>query len=245
MSEPRTHPTPGETDETLVTPRFDEEETVLAQPVVPLDAPAEGVPARPSYLPRARALGRQWPLALALVSALVGGVIGGLGLYLFQQYERATPAPAGPQAGVTQPSPAPTVEQAAQAAPAADEVSAPVETAPAAEPGGAEDSPEDEAAPPRDDGARDEDRAAAPRPPVREAPAPGSAPKRGKKGERDAELQRRQRSTPPDSNPPAMTEGGARRVDTIVYPSRRAARRERRATRSVDRVRAIFEGQPE
>ncbi len=41
MSEPREIGTPAEDDgATLVTPRFDEEETVLAQPVVPLDAEA-------------------------------------------------------------------------------------------------------------------------------------------------------------------------------------------------------------
>lgn len=267
MSEPRTNPTP---DETLVTPRFDEEETVLAQPVVPLDAPGnEGFAAGPSApeggpagASRRRPSARQWPLALALASALVGSVIGGLGLYLFQQRERADAEPARQeqqapaQTEVSQPTPAPAVEQAAEAAPAA-EVIAPVETAPEPEPDEAEAAPEEESTAPtreradagRDEDVRREERAAAAPPAPREAPAPAAPPRRGKKGERDAEVQRRQRSLPPDSGAPVVTEGGARRIDTIVYPTRRAQRRAerraRRAGRDVDRLRAIFEGQPE
>lgn len=265
MAEPRAQITPDGPDATLVTPRFDEEETVLAQPVVPLDAeavpPAAGATAAAAYAPRARALRRQWPLTLALVSALVGSVIGGLGLYLFQQRERsAAEAPAES----AQPAPAPADEQAAEVKSPVE--TAPVETAPAAEPEAAEEPLEDEAPSPADaraagsrgndddeddDDARGDARVSAP--PVRDAGARDSAPvKRGKKGERDGELQRRERRAPPDYSPPIAHEGGgreARRVDSIVYPTRRAERRAerraRRAARNVDRVRAIFEGQPE
>ena len=261
MSESRANPTPGQPDETLVTPRFDEEETVLAQPVVPLDAPAgetpQAAPAGASAAPRSPSARRQWPLALALVSALVGSIVGGFGLYLYQQHggsDDASVQQSAAPAEVSQPAPSPTVEQAAEVAP---EVTAPVETAPADEPEEAEDALADDTPPAaerddrkRDDVERDDDRAAAAPPPVREATAPPPLAKRGKKGDRDAELQRRQRSVPPEDDAPVVTEGGARRVDVITYPSRRAERQaERRARRTarrdVDRLRAIFEGQPE
>ena len=76
---------------TLVSPRFDDEETIVARRVVPLGV-AEGgarvatpaqVPARPSR--------RAWVLALAFASALAGGVLGGVGLHLYQS--RATSNP--------------------------------------------------------------------------------------------------------------------------------------------------------
>jgi hypothetical protein len=243
MSDPNAQATPDERDATLATPRFDEEETVLAQPVVPLDAEEIPPAAAPTpYAPRPRAL-RQWPLALALISALVGGIVGGLGLYLFQQRGSETPAAAEAPAEVAQPAPA--AEQAADAG----EVSAPAESAPVTEAEAAAESvaerreDDDEGG----DDARGEDRISAP--PARDAGASESAPKHGKKGERDAELPRRPRRTTADDSPPVVTEGGARRVDSIVYPSRRAERRAerraRRAARNVDRVRAIFEGQPE
>jgi hypothetical protein len=244
MPEPRAH-TPDDSDATLVTPRFDEEETVLAQPVVPLDAPEELPPHTPAAAPRPYAARRQWPLALVLVSALVGSVIGGAGLYFFQKHRRSNVAPAAP-AEAAQPSPAPTVEQAAEAA---DEVSAPApESAPAAEIIDADEAaaaPDERADKRADDDDRDAERAD-----KTPAPAPTRAregsPKRGKKGERDDESQRRERRSASEGE---EGRSEARRVDVMTYPSRRderrAERRARRAARSVDRVRAIFEGQPE
>ena len=65
----------GGEETTLVAPRFDDEETLVARPVVPLDAHAPVVPtqvipaARPAQGYRSRfAPRRSWPLALMLVS---------------------------------------------------------------------------------------------------------------------------------------------------------------------------------
>jgi hypothetical protein len=257
MEEPREHTTPEEVNETLVTPRFDEEETVLAQPVVPLDAagaeetptPEPAYAARPSA-PPARAPRSQWPLALILVSALVGSVIGGTGLYFFQKHrsaDAATQQPAAPPAEETRPAPAPTVEQAAEANVESAPVAVPVE---AAEPPAEED--ETPAAEPVRDNRDDDDAPRAERPAARDEGSREDSPRRGKKGERDTEVQRRERNNS-DDGPPATGRPAPRRVDSIVYPSRReerraqrqAERRARRAERQADRLRAIFEGEPE
>src|SRR5215210_3155484 len=100
MKEPQ-HQTPfddeatlvvGGEETTLVAPRFDDEETLVARPVVPLDAGAPVVPARVGTSPRPAheyrspyAPRRSLTLALVLVSVLVGGVLGGAGLYLYQR----------------------------------------------------------------------------------------------------------------------------------------------------------------
>jgi hypothetical protein len=250
MSEPRAHETPEDADATLATPRFDEEETVLAQPVVPIDAEELPPTADPSVVAPAayaqpRAARRQWPLALILLSALAGSILGGAGLYFVQKQRRADAAP--PKA--VQPQPSPTVEQAAEAAPPVKE---PAEVVPPVEP--PTEGPREETAKPQpvDD---DDERAT---PPVAEA----GTSRRGKKAE-DEEDDRRgrpRRAERDDDNNPAPSSREARRVDSIVYPSareerraarraqrraeRQAERRERRDARNVDRVRAIFEGQP-
>lgn len=240
MSEPRAFETPGEEEgETLVTPRFDEEETVLAQPVVPLDAEAEAA-AHVSHAPYAaspRARHQQWPLALILISALAGSVVGGTALYFFQKHRLAKAAPAAVEAEpAAAPQPSPAAEETSAAAP---EPSAPIVEA--------EEVPAEPAEKKRDgDGdagaARRTEPSAAPAPPVVNV----SSPKRGKKAESEDDDEPRPRRTPRAGD--AARPGGARRVDTITYPTRRAERRtpraERRAARDVDRVRAIFEGQP-
>lgn len=98
-----------EGEETLVTPRFDEEESIVAQPVVPLDAAGRvGSLRLPSLRPRV--------LALVLASALAGVVLGGAGLYFYQS--RSTAAFAAPELQsapsdeVAQPSPALATEAA-------------------------------------------------------------------------------------------------------------------------------------
>src|SRR5438105_4146546 len=85
-------PLTDEDDEvTLVAPRFDDEETIVARRVVPLeeverDAPAAtAARARPhSRTPYAQR--RPWLLAFVFASSLVGGgVIGGAGLHFYQR----------------------------------------------------------------------------------------------------------------------------------------------------------------
>ncbi len=239
-----------EPDETLVTPRFDENETVQAQPVVPLaDVPPADT--------RSGARRRSWPLALVLVSALVGSVAGGAGLYVYQR--RATQdAPSN-----TEPAPTPASAEAQQPStpPGASEETASLPTEPTASDAEMDAAPQVEASEtvepvtasaPETDAAKKKETEKA------SAPAPRKAPeredddnrvvnRRGRQGGQEAPQQRQTRDD--------YDEGGARLSDEIVYPrprraerreQRRAERRERRANRprNVDRVRGIFEGQP-
>lgn len=86
-------------DATLVAPRFDDEETVLARPVVPLeeaDAHATSAFASlPSYSLMPSAPRRTWLLALVLISVLGGGLLGGAALYLYQNRAQADDASTG------------------------------------------------------------------------------------------------------------------------------------------------------
>ena len=234
---------------TLVAPRFDDEETLVARPVVPLEGnapPSAPEPAAPRPTPdyrRPLAPRRSGMLALVLFSVLVGGVLGGAGLYLYQRQSQdstatttqpsastdATQAPAAPAAEVqntTPPeTPAPQTETPTAAAPNAEEAAqpAPDEEVPAAAPAR---EPENVPATER-----------------RTAPDEGVAPKRGKKGSRDEEIERR--TTPnPDGNVARADQPEARRVDSIFYRPRRANRRTRRDDEP-DRLRRIFEGTPE
>jgi hypothetical protein len=226
---------------TLVSPRFDDEETLVARPVVPLEGGAhvptpELRPALSSNGSRSRfAPRRSGMFALLLVSVLIGGVLGGAGLYLYQRQSHdpavtTTQQPEAPAAEVQNTTtPEATAQQTeaptAAAAPHAEESPAParVEEVPAAAP-----TRQPETVP-----------AAERRP----APSDGAAPKRGKKGDRDEDDEHR--ATPrPDGNVARADEREARRVDTIFYRQRRAARRARRDD-DVDRLRRIFEGTPE
>jgi hypothetical protein len=240
----------GGEETTLVAPRFDDDETQVARPVVPLDADA---PVPPEQAPtasgaahdyrRPHAPRRTLTLALVLVSVLVGGVLGGAGLYL---YQRQSQSPAvSPAAATTQTVPP---ADAAQAPAAEGQNTTPPEapTQPTETPASAPNV-EEAAAPPTP---AEEAPAAAREPePV---PASEGTPRRGKKGERDEEIQRR--TTPrPDGNVARADQPEARQVDTILYRQRRAERRaERRAARrarrgedDVDRLRRIFEGSPQ
>lgn len=247
-------------EETLVAPRFDDEEALVARPVVPLDAEAAEAHAQtaapyatatppPAYARRSLVPRRSWVLALVLISVLVGGVLGGAGLYLYQrqsQDDRAvadtpteTPAETQPQQQ-QQPAPEPTVEASNAPQPEAPAVAA----EPTAAPDDAPDVSEDEtvAAPP----AREpKTEPAAGRRDDTEADRNAGTPKRGKKGERDAEAERPR----PVARAEAEAPREARRVDTIFYRERRAMRRERARARrdggGVDRLRRIFEGAPE
>ncbi len=255
MKEPTPNTPAGEPEETLVTPRFDEVETVHAQPVVPLaEVPAGASRGRRFAARRLVSL----PVALVLVSALVGVVVGGAGLYFYQHRSaqnsaadtQTTPAPAeapplteasaSASAQVAAPSPEPEETDSAEVVSA--EVVEP--EAPAKTDAKKEEADKSPAPEPRKVAERDDDY--------------DDSPKRGKKGERDSEAARRtpraervssrEQARDDDGN----SEPGARLSDEIIYrrerrAERQAERRQRRANRqrSVDRVRGIFEGQPE
>jgi hypothetical protein len=212
----------GGEETTLVAPRFDDEETLVARPVVPLDADDHSVaPVREMTAARARrspyAPRRASSLALVLVSVLVGGVLGGAGLYLYQRQSQ-DPAATTPQ---QQPAPPSTEAQAAPTqqpnAPKAEETTPPahVEEAPAAAP------------------AREPENVPAAE--QRTPPAEGT-PKHGKKGEHDEELERR---TPPQPG------GNVARTDGSIFDRPRRATRRTRSNDDVDRLRRIFEGTPQ
>lgn len=88
----------GFTEATDADALFDDEATVLAQPVVPLAANPAGAPEELTVVAGAPASGvfsaarRPTLLALVLVSALAGAVIGGTALYIFLR-GRTAPAP--------------------------------------------------------------------------------------------------------------------------------------------------------
>lgn len=240
---------------TLVAPRFDDEETQVARPVVPLEGDAHS-PAQDHTTAR-RAPGYRRPfappgsgmLALALVSVLVGGVLGGAGLYLYQRQSQASAV--SPAAVTTQPADdaaqAPATES--QAAPPAESQAQQAEAPASAEPnaeGTTPPAPDEEvpAAPP----AREPE--SIPAAGRRDAPAAGGGNdtrKRGKKGEHDEG--NAARATPrPGGNVARADESEARQVDTIFYRQRRAERRAARRARrddTPDRLRRIFEGTPE
>ena len=121
---------PLEGGRTLPPPRFDDKSIRRAQPAVPL-----------TDAPRARA----WPLrvvVLCVLGGLVGGVLGGLALTLYQRgggraEARATRPTANESAAVTPAAPEPAAQTApAEATPATESASAtPEPAAPAAEPG--------------------------------------------------------------------------------------------------------------
>ena len=243
----------GGEEATLVAPRFDDEETLVARPVVPLGEAADaGPPASASTRGAARtrrpfAPRRSWLFALVIASVLVGGMLGGAGLYLYQRQSQADGAPATPlaetQAETQQPPPAPATEP--ESAPRPDAAAQPETPAPearTAEP--AADETQTDATPVR----APENVSAAER---RAAPeADRNTLKRGKKGERDGEIERR--ATPRPGGLVARDDDTgareARRVDSIVYRPRRAARRERArpdTAGDADRLRRIFDGTPQ
>lgn len=258
-----------EGEETMVAPRFDDEETVLARPVVPFeevsDAPAAphvatsttsatGAPPLHSRLrvaPR-----RSLVAALVLVSALVGSVLGVAGLYFYQQRKSAD-TPATEQQQAEAPAAPATTETATESpsrettAPAAAEPSAPAQSAHESEAEADDDS----------DTAKDRDSDEADASPVAERRSvpedrePVTTQKRGKKGARDEDTQRGGGRAPrydEDSRPVVRDNDDddssyerreARRVGVITYRPRRARPRRDRDD-SPDRLRRIFEGQP-
>jgi hypothetical protein len=244
-------PSHEEDEETMITPRFDGEETRTARPVVPLDSRrrAAVIPSKFTRYPSWRGLG-SWPLALVLGSAFIGSVLGGAGLYLYQQRSAAEASTSEPRAEVSQPAPhiesSPTPETLTTPEPTPQpdaEISSVEELASTApvvsttkENGTSRDDREKSQ---RDVRGRDD-----------------STTKRGKKGDRDNEpLVGDQRPHRVSDREPSGEENESevdgresRRVGSIIYPrDGRWERRERRRQRqtSVDRIRGIFEGQPD
>lgn len=262
-----------EGEETMVAPRFDDEETVLARPVVPFEEVGDAPPvahaaetsrasttvAPPPYSQVRGKPRRSLVAALVLVSALVGSVLGVAGLYFYQNRKSAD-APAAEQQQQQQaeaPAAQPTAEAVAETTGGA--TSAPASAAPAAS---ASAVPEAEADEDDDaDAAKDKDSDESDAGPVAERRGgsvsedrePAVTPKRGKKGARDEEIQRGARRAPryddEDDRPVARDDDSgddrreARRVGVITYRPRRVRPRRDRYD-SPDRLRRIFEGQP-
>ncbi|HEV7893701.1 MAG TPA: hypothetical protein VGP08_24005 [Pyrinomonadaceae bacterium] len=253
-----------EGEETMVSPRFDDEETVLARPVVPFeevsDAPAAAAPtasttaAPPPLYSRLRvAPRRSLVAALVLVSVLVGSVLGVAGLYFYQNHKSAD-APATEQQQTEAPAAQSTTTETASESPNRET------SAPAAQPSAPAAAEPDAEAGDDADTAKDKDSDEADASPVAERRdasedrEPAVTPKRGKKGARDEEIQRGSQRAPrydEDSRPvvrdndddSADDRREARRVGVITYRPRRVRpRRDRYDT--PDRLRRIFEGQP-
>lgn len=254
-----------EGEETMVAPRFDDEETVLARPVVPFEevgdapavipatsSPASATVAPPPYSNPRAAPRRSLVAALVLVSALVGSVLGGAGLYFYQMRKNADEPASQPQAEA--PAAQPATETASESQSREPVVPSAAEPpAPSAAETAAETEVEDD-----DDTAKDRDAdesAASPvaeRRNVSEDREPAATPKRGKKGARDEEIRREARRAPrhaEDDRPVGRDEISdddrreARRVGVITYRPRRVRPRRDRYE-SPDRLRRIFEGQP-
>ena len=240
----------GGEEATRVSPRFDDEETLVARPVIPLaETPEPTTTTAPPAARTAHAPRRSWPLSLMLVSVLIGGVLGGAGLYFYQRQsseDAAIAAPAQPETTTAE------ATQPPDAAPAQTEPTPAPTEAPVA------DATEADIAEADDDAEPAREAESVPAAGRREAPSDSGsagAPKRGKKGEREEEVERRPRPRDEDDGPVADSDAPrARRVDSISYrPSRAERRAERRAARrarreaasDTDRVRRIFEGGPQ
>jgi hypothetical protein len=252
-----------EGEETMVTPRFDDEETVLARPVVPLEdvGDAHAAPARtpatatttPLYSRVRSAPRRSLVAVLVVVSALVGSVLGVGGLYLYQKQRNADAKPAAEQQQADAPATQPTAEAASESQ--SREMNAPASQPSAPAPAASE--PEAQAADDDADSSKDEARSesasgdSVARREDSESRNPVSTPKRGKKGERDEEIQRdaRRSNRDDDEDRPVRADDSdddrreARRVGVITYRPRRVRPR-RGPYADTDRLRRIFEGQP-
>jgi hypothetical protein len=229
---------------TLVQPRFDEAESQIAQPVVPL-----------SREPLRRARSRL-PVALVLVSALLGGLVSVLAYRLYQRPSAPT-QPAAEQQTATQPA---TTQPAPQSSPTPEltaAAAAPEEPAPRAD-------VETATAPTK----REEDTTAAAAAPAEKA-ARVAEKKRDEEGKgREENKARDDRRRDDEPRAARVAEPRARRVDVIPsYPDdgvvderdtrrvgatdyqfpndRREGRRGRRPKRrNIDRIRDIFGAPP-
>jgi type IV secretory pathway VirB10-like protein len=238
MQEPQQIPVADEGEETLVTPRFDKEETNVAQRVVPLGAAGRVAAKRPRML------------ALVLVSVLAGVAVGGAGLYFYQSRSSASPVVSAPEpvsapVETAQPLPAPTAQisnELPQPTPATSES---VKNDATAREADSKRESEREAAPAKRKDSGDEGEQA-------------GTTRQGEKHDADAEdsadqSERRQRRAvydtqgpiPEDSSPAARR---ARRVEEGLLRAERVRERQRRrrenAARSPGSIESIFEGRP-
>ncbi len=250
-------------EETMVSPRFDDEETVLARPVVPFEEVSDAPSATSASAPppplhsRLRATPRRSPVAaLVLVSVLVGSALGVAGLYFYQKH-RGDEAPAATEqqqadvpapAAVAQATPEPTSESQAR------ETNAHAAEPPAPAPVSTERDARAEGDAVSSKGTKREEAEAAPTVERRNVPEGRDTAvnsKHGKKGERDEESRRearRENRDDVDDRPVRADDGDdngreARRVGVITYRPRRARMR-RDNYGNADRLRRIFEGQP-
>jgi hypothetical protein len=148
----------GESEATLVAPRFDAEEARHAHPVVPL---AEAPTRAPFVTSRARArrgLRLSWPPALLAVALLAAAAVGGA--VATKVFRTPQPNPAAAAQAPAAPDPAPTAETPAEAPPEAQ--APPAAAAPREETQANQQPPRTS---PVRDGAEEEARAAAAVPP--------------------------------------------------------------------------------
>lgn len=241
-----TEKTADDAEKTLVAPRFDAREALIAQPVVPLaDSPvARRAPRRQGTL----------PLVLILVSALVGGLVSVFAYRLYQQRAEQPSARAQQQqpAAVEAPALTPEISAAAAETPAATpevieeeepqpapeaEVAEVRETAAAAEASEREEAREDRAGG-RDPEAARERESSEERPATRNVPAAAKRPS----ARRVEEI-----TTPTEDLRVRRERYDGREASDYEVPRRPRANRRagrRAGERNIDRVRAIFEGSP-
>jgi hypothetical protein len=216
---------------TLVQPRFDEAESQIAQPVVPLsDAP----------LRRTRS---RLPVALVLVSALLGGLVSVIAYRLYQRppaeaqtTQQTTQQPAAPQPSQT-PALTAAVPAAEESAPRADVATAPTkrEESAAAEEGKTVrvvEKKRDEEIKPREETRAREERHRDDEP----------------RAARVAEPRARRVDVIPSYPDAARDERDTRRVEASDYQlpndSRGRGRGRRAKRRTIDRIRDIFGAPP-
>jgi hypothetical protein len=229
---------------TLVQPRFDEAEAQTAQPVVPL-----------SHETRRPARSRL-PVALVLVSALLGGLVSVLAYRLYQRPARAQQAqpvteqqaqPAAEQAAAqeqaaTQEQPAPQPTQTPELTAA---VPAPEESAPRAEAGAAAaNDKREESAAAEVKTARVVEKKHDEETPAREERRRDDEPRAA----RVAEPRARRVDVIPSSPDRGVDERDTRHVEASDYELPNDARENRRARRpkrrNIDRIRDIFGAPP-
>lgn len=220
-------------DERLVTPRFDNVESQVARPVVPL----AGSPVRNRR--------RQWPIALVLISALAGGVVSLLAFRLYQQQQSQIAATETDNQQTTNavptPEPTPSADTGATVTEAQAQTDAPLifeEFDPAKEGVEISDAELTRKADAKPAAARRDESKDETKPPT--APrAAGTSPRRVESSPAPRQVKARQEDVSRDSS----------RTDEDIIAERRERRRERREQRrepkrNIDRIKDIFEGAP-